>query len=256
MVSRDPKPEIRTIIVDDERLARRNLKDLLRERPYVHVIGEATSVETACEVIVETGPDLVFLDVRMPEGSGFELIEKLNEAPPVIFVTAYEEFAVRAFENNAVDYLLKPIDPGRLDLSLKKFLSLPRGREEAAITFTHNDRVCLNTGKNVVFLGLMDIAAVLSDKNYIRVYSVDGECYVMRSPLKEWKDRLPSDYFIDLDRSLLINKHHARLLKKKNRNGDLYLTGITSPFHLGRAGLQRFKKLMGVIEKQGCKPLS
>ena len=250
MISSDPKPEIRAVIVDDERLARKNLKDLLSVHPYVHVIGEAANAAAAHEVIVKAMPDLVFLDVQMPEGSGFDLLERLKDRPSVIFVTAYDEFAVNAFTNNALDYLLKPLDPDRLDLSLKRFLSVPRDRAQPS-PITHSDRVCLNAGKKVLFVELMDIAAIMSEKNYIRIFSVNGEYFVMRSPLKEWKERFPSDIFMSLDRSLMINRHHVRLLKKKNRNGEIYVEGVETPFHLGRIALQRFKELMGVGGKQG-----
>jgi len=254
-MSNDPRPEIRTVIVDDERLARKNLRDLLREHPYVHVIGEAANAAAAREAIVRERPDLVFLDVRMPGGSGFDLLHRLEEQPSVIFVTAYDEFAVGAFTNKAFDYLLKPVDPDRLNLSLERFLTSGRDRGRPSV-IAQNDRVCLNTGKKVVFIELMKIAAVMSEKNYIRIFSVDGECFVMRSPLKEWKERFPSDIFMALDRSLLINRHHIRLLRKRNRNGEVHMEGIDKPFHLGRIALQRFKTLMGVTERQECKSLS
>ncbi|MDD3845075.1 MAG: response regulator transcription factor [Syntrophorhabdaceae bacterium] len=250
MISNDPKPEIRTVIVDDERLARKNLKDLLRVHPYVHVIGEAAAAAEARDVIAKTRPDLVFLDVHMPEGSGFDVLDKLKERPSIIFVTAYDEFAVSAFTRNALDYLLKPLDPGRLNLSLERFLSTPRDRGQPSL-ITRNDRICLNAGEKVFFIELMDIAAIMSERNYIRIFNVNGECFVLRSPLKEWKERFPSDIFMFLDRSLMINRHHVRLLKKKNRNGEVYVESIETPFHLGRIALQRFKELMGVGDKQG-----
>ncbi len=243
------------MIVDDERLARKNLRDLLSEHPYVHVVGEASDAATGREAIVRERPDLVFLDVRMPGGSGFDLLDRLEERPSVIFVTAYDEFAVNAFRSEAFDYLLKPVDPDHLSRSLERFLLSGRDRAAPSV-IQQNDRVCLNAGKKVVFIELMKIAAVMSEKNYIRIFSVDGEYFVMRSPLKEWKERFPSDIFMALDRSLLINRHHIRLLRKKNRNGDIYVEGIEKPFHLGRIALQRFKTLMGVTEKQECKSLS
>ncbi len=118
-MSNDPRPEIRTVIVDDERLARQNLRDLLSGHPYVHVIGEAADAAAARETIARERPDLVFLDVRMPGGSGFDLLDKLEDRPSVIFVTAYDEFAVGAFTSDAFDYLLKPVVPDRLSFHLR-----------------------------------------------------------------------------------------------------------------------------------------
>jgi len=255
MISKDPKPEIRTVIVDDENLARKNLKELLRDYPYIHVIGEAESAAAGRDLIVKTRPDLVFLDVRMPEGSGFDLLDGVEDAPSIVFVTAYDEFAVRAFENNAFDYLLKPLDPDRLARSLERFLSVPRNRTEP-MDMHCGERVCLNAGNKVAFISVMDIVAIVADKNYIRVFTTNADCFIVRSALKDWKERFPSDIFMALDRSLMINKHHVRLLTKKNRNGDVFMESIEKPFHLGRVALQRFKELMGVSEKQGLQEMS
>ncbi|MBP7528226.1 MAG: response regulator [Syntrophorhabdaceae bacterium] len=254
MISKEPKPEIRTVIVDDENLARKNLKELLRDHPYVHVVGEAGNAAAGRDLIVETRPDLVFLDVRMPEGSGFDLLDRVEDAPSIIFVTAYDEFAVRAFENNAFDYLLKPLDSDRLCRSLERFLSVPRNRTEP-MDMSRGERVCLNAGNKVAFISVVDIVAIMADKNYIRVFTVNGDCFVVRSALKDWRERFPSDIFMTLDRSLMINKHHVRLLTKKNRNGDVFMESIEKPFHLGRIALQRFKELMGVNEKQGLQEM-
>ncbi len=150
-MSNDPRPEIRTVIVDDERGARKTLRDLLSGHPYVHVIGEAADAAAARETIARERPDLVFLDVRMPGGSGFDLLDKLEDRPSVIFVTAYDEFAVGAFTSDAFDYLLKPVDPDRLNLSLERLLSSGRDRGQPS-AIMQGDRVCLNTGKKVVFM--------------------------------------------------------------------------------------------------------
>jgi len=218
------------------------------------VVGEAGNAAAGRDLIVETRPDLVFLDVRMPEGSGFDLLDRVEDAPSIIFVTAYDEFAVRAFENNAFDYLLKPLDSDRLCRSLERFLSVPRNRTEP-MDMSRGERVCLNTGNKVAFISVVDIVAIMADKNYIRVFTVNGDCFVVRSALKDWRERFPSDIFMTLDRSLMINKHHVRLLTKKNRNGDVFMESIEKPFHLGRIALQRFKELMGVNEKQGLQEM-
>ncbi|NLT22054.1 MAG: response regulator [Syntrophorhabdus sp.] len=115
--------EVRVLIVDDERLARVNLKGLLSEHPYVRVVGEARNIEQARRVLDATRVDLIFLDIQMPGGSGFDLVETLEQRPHVVFVTAHDHYATQASASQALDFLLKPVDPDRLGESLQKVLS-------------------------------------------------------------------------------------------------------------------------------------
>ncbi len=121
-MEKDQKTEIRVLIVDDERLARANLKGLLKEHCYVRVVGEARNITEARKILDEVPVDLIFLDMQMPGGSGFDLLEQLDHRPQVVFVTAYDHHATRASGSHAIDLLLKPIDPDRLGESLQKAL--------------------------------------------------------------------------------------------------------------------------------------
>lgn len=114
--------QIKAVIVDDERLIRKDLRKMLAKYPEIQVVGEANNVEKAIEVIKETKPDVVFLDIRMPGGSGFELLDRIEVTFKVIFITAYDEYAIRAFEVKALDYLLKPIHPNRLAEAIRRLL--------------------------------------------------------------------------------------------------------------------------------------
>lgn len=120
----DQQKEIRVLIVDDERLARANLKGLLEEHRYVRIVGEARNITEAEKILGESPVDLVFLDIQMPGGSGFDLLKRLKYRPNVIFVTAHDEYITRASESHALDCLLKPVDPDRLGESLQKALLL------------------------------------------------------------------------------------------------------------------------------------
>jgi two-component system LytT family response regulator len=115
--------EVRVLIVDDERLARVNLRGLLGEHPYVRIVGEARNIAEARQVLKEAPVDLIFLDIQMPGGSGFDLVETLEHRPHVVFVTAHDHYATHASASQALDFLLKPVDPDRLDESLHKVLS-------------------------------------------------------------------------------------------------------------------------------------
>src|SRR5210317_1229816 len=115
---------MRAIIVDDERLARKELNNLLKDHHEIEIVGEAVNVDDAYQKVNELNPDLLFLDIQMPGKTGFELLEMLEAVPKVIFTTAYDEYALKAFEVNALDYLLKPIQPERLAESIKKLFKL------------------------------------------------------------------------------------------------------------------------------------
>jgi len=237
----DEPKRLPTLIVDDERLARENLRHLLAAHEEIVIIGEARNAAEARRMITDQHPGLVFLDIQMPGGSGFDLLEQLEFPPPIIFVTAFDEFAVRAFEVNALDYLLKPVEPERLSRAIRRV-----GQREtepyggAGLRFT--DRVFLDTGRQAVFLGVAEIAAIQAEGNYTQVISVNGRSYLVRIPLHHWETRLPADAFIVLDRSLLINRFHIRRYVLHTRRAEVYLGSIPQPFLLGRQGLRRFKE--------------
>jgi len=239
-----PETPLRAFIVDDERLARENLRDLLREHPRIRVVGEARNIDEARRGIDERRPDLLFLDIQMPGGSGFDLIEGLEAPPLTIFVTAYDRFAIRAFEVNALDYLLKPVDPARLKNALERALerSLPAPEPETDLSPT--DRVFLNTGKKALFLPVTDIAAITAEGNYTHVIDIRGRRYMVRCTLKTWENRLPKEIFIPLDRSLMINRQQVRSWSVQCRKADVRLADIDTPFSLGRAAYQRFRELV------------
>src|ERR1700733_743425 len=167
---------IRAIIIDDERLARNELKKLLLDFPEIEVIAEAANASEGVEKIDSLNPDLIFLDIQMPGKTGFDMLSELERAPNVIFTTAYDEYALKAFEVNALDYLLKPIEPGRLADAIQK-LNLPAGseNEEGAVSgdrslLSEEDQVFVKDGEKCWFVKLGDIRLFKSVGNYARVF--------------------------------------------------------------------------------------
>ncbi len=239
----DPEQELSVLIVDDERLAREKLRGLLKKHWNVRIAGEARNADEAEKMIGEAQPDLVFLDIQMPGGSGFDLLERLENPPFIVFVTAYDQFAIRAFEVNALDYLLKPVDPERLEGALGRAVSKTYTPGVTGGSLSHADRVFLNTGKRSLFLPVTKIAAITADKNYTNVIDIKGIRYMVRSSLRDWEKRLPKDVFVVLDRSLMINRNHVQSWIIQSRAAELYLAGVQTPFRLGRAAYQRFKAL-------------
>jgi two-component system LytT family response regulator len=157
------------LIVDDERLARNELRRLLEPFSTITVVGEAANADEAEEQVSKLKPDLLFLDINMPGRDGMELLEALEPAPHVIFVTAYDEHAVKAFELNALDYLLKPIDPDRLAAAINKLAAIPKEGDQTRERLGPEDRIFLKDGEKCWFVALKDVRLLESEGNYVRV---------------------------------------------------------------------------------------
>ncbi|WAC19121.1 response regulator [Luteolibacter sp. SL250] len=243
-------PPRRAVIVDDERLARKRLRDLLKVHPGITVVGEADSVETAVPVIAEHRPDVVFLDVEMPPGNGFDLLPLLPDpphTPEVVFVTAYENFALRAFEVSAIDYLLKPIHTERLALTVQRLLSSPRredtGDDPGEEAWTMESRVTLSDRRIKSMVEISGIVAIQALGAYSRV-SVAGQppMIILRS-ISEWERRLPSAEFLRVDRSLIIQTGLLRKMKMVSRDEtEISLEGMQGILAIGRVATLRLKK--------------
>ena len=203
---------LRTIVIDDERLAREELKFLLKDYHEIEIIEEAKNGAEGIEKINALKPDLVFLDISMPEMNGFEMLKQLDEIPKVIFVTAYDEYAINAFEVNALDYILKPVDPVRLEEAIKKlnqkeedFTSQFEGvipRNERALTLS--DSVFIKDGEKCWFIELSKIRMFESDGNYVKVYFDNFRPLVLRS-LNSFEERLDPEFFFRANRKFIIN---------------------------------------------------
>ena len=190
---------IKAIIIDDERLARNELKKLLAEHPDILIIDEASNVDEGVEKIDLSRPDLIFLDIQMPGKTGFDLLAELEKAPKVIFTTAYDEFALKAFEVNALDYLLKPIDPKRLADAIQK-LQAEIQLEQASLSgnqrgpLSESDQVFVKDGEKCWFVKLQDIRLFESVGNYAKVNFSTNKPLILKS-LNALEDRLDDRVF-------------------------------------------------------------
>ncbi len=198
---------MKALLIDDERLARNELRRLLKVHEDIEIVGEATDVEDAVAKIEALRPELIFLDVQMPGGDGFSLLEKLEPPLPlVIFTTAYDEFAVKAFEFNALDYLLKPVDPNRLVAGLEKLRQ--RATEAAAAPAEHrltsDDKVFVREGERCWFVPVKNIRLLESEGNYTRVHFDEQKPQLFRS-LTAMEERLDSKQFFRANRKQVIN---------------------------------------------------
>ena len=187
---------MKAVIVDDERLARLELRRLLAEHPEIEVAGEARDGEEALSMVAQLAPDLLFLDIQMPGLTGFELLERLEDLPQVIFTTAYDKYALKAFEVNALDYLLKPIVPARLAAALVRVRPRSdRGRLE---------QVFVRDGERCWIVRIPDIFLLESEGNYTRVY-FGAERPLIRRSLNVLEEQLDSAVFFRAGRKEIIN---------------------------------------------------
>jgi two-component system LytT family response regulator len=199
---------MRAIIIDDERLARAELKKLLLDFPEVEVIDEAANAQEGVEKIESQQPDLIFLDIQMPGKTGFDMLAELERAPQVIFTTAYDEFALKAFEVNALDYLLKPVEPKRLADAIHKLQHADNKEGRPAEEFVNtsilgeHDQVFVKDGERCWFVKLSEIRLFESVGNYAKVFFGNNKPLILKS-LNALEERLDEKYFFRANRNTL-----------------------------------------------------
>jgi two-component system LytT family response regulator len=220
-------PRIRTLIADDEPLARERLRALLTRHADIEIIGECSNGSDTIQAITEQRPDLVLLDVEMPRVDGFGVLEALDadSLPAVVFVSAHDQYAVRAFESHALDYILKPFDEARVDRALRRVRGqLARSPDTRQIDpglvslieelrgRRRSDRLVVKTGGRVVFLRTEDIDWVEASGNYVRLH-VGGEAHLLRESMKNMERRLDPSTFVRIHRSAIVNVDRIRELE-------------------------------------------
>jgi two-component system LytT family response regulator len=239
--------QLKSLIVDDERLARQDLMSLLAEHENIRVVGEADSVATALDAIQRLKPDLLFLDIQMPGESGFDLLEKAAIEAHVIFVTAYDEYAIRAFEVNALDYLLKPVNPERLSQAIERLTTthLPQP-EEKWRKLTCDDRLFLMMGQHLKFLKVSSVLCIRAAGDYSEVKTVDGASDLTLKTMKEWEHRLPEQVFCRIHRSTIINMEYVEKIEEWFKHSfRVHLRGLEEPFTMSRRYAARLKEKLG-----------
>lgn len=244
---------LKALLVDDERLARKRFIELLEAHPEVNVVGQAHDLASARALVQGLAPDVVFLDIDLSSTSGFDLLPDLPSATEVVFVTAHNTFAVRAFEANALDYLLKPVAPERLADSVNRLLTRTRlgperlvsGTEAPAERLAPTDPLLVRDGQTWRRMEPCSVLAIQGEGTYTRVYSTEGESFLVLRPLKEWMEMLPEDHFARVSRSLLVNLKRVERLETVSRDrANLFLAGRSQALELGRVASKRLRQIL------------
>ncbi len=240
---------MRALIIDDERLARKELTNLLQEYPEVEIVGEAVNAEDAEEKIQALQPDLLFLDIQMPGKTGFELLETLDSVPDVVFTTAYDEYALKAFDFNALDYLLKPIEPDRLKETITKLINRPKKEVVAEIVSDKKlgpqDRVFVKDGDKCWFVKLENIRLFESDGNYIKIYFDNFKPMIHKS-LNALDEKLDDRSFFRASRKHIINLTWVESIESWFNGGLMVVLRGGDKVEVSRRQAARFKEMMSL----------
>lgn len=204
---------LKAVIVEDSRLARNELKELFKAHKEIELLGEAENVDDGFKLINEVKPDLLFLDINMPEKDGFELLEMLDEVPITIFTTAFDEYAIKSFEYNAFDYLLKPINQKRFSSSIDKVVesasNIPEPKTSSENTLSLEKQIFIKDGEKCWLVKIQDISMFEIVGNYTRVFFENNKPLIYKS-LIQIEEKLPNDVFFRANRQQIININHVK----------------------------------------------
>lgn len=239
---------MKALIVDDERLARTELRRLLTPFSELEIVGEAANAEEAKQKIDELNPDIVFLDIQMPGKSGFELLEELDSVPKIVFTTAYDEYALKAFEYNALDYLLKPIETNRLEETVRKLVQ-PKIQQQVKNTdvqqLTDQDQVFVKDGERCWFVKLEKVRYFESEGNYVRLFFDEFKPLILRT-LNYLDERLDSKTFFRASRKHIINLKWVDSIEPWLNGGLLVKLKGGGKIEVSRRQSVKFKEMLSL----------
>jgi two-component system, LytTR family, response regulator len=241
----------KALIIDDERLARNELKKLLADFSEIEVIGEAANADEGIEKIDSLVPDLIFLDIQMPGKTGFDMLQELDRAPHVIFTTAYDEFALKAFEVNALDYLMKPVEPKRLKDALQKLQQAEEKEAAASLAssfrgmLSENDQVFVKDGERCWFVKLGEVRLFESVGNYAKVFFGTNKPLILKS-LNALEERLDEKVFFRANRKHIINLHMIEKVEPFFNGGLMLDLKGGEKIEVSRRQAVKFKEMMSL----------
>jgi two-component system LytT family response regulator len=231
------------IIIDDERLARLTLKKDLEKFPEITILGEASGIASAKPLIEQTKPNLIFLDVQLTDGTGFDLLNQIEYSGKVIFVTAFDKYAFRAFEVNAIDYLLKPISLKRLKSAIDKLSGDSDQVQSTLIKLNYDDRLMVMHRNIVNFIKINSISAICASREYSYIRTIEGKEYLTSNNISQWENRLPDQNFCRIHRSTIINFDYiVKISHNISGTGEVELKGSLQLYNISRIYFKKIKQ--------------
>jgi two-component system LytT family response regulator len=224
--------QYRALIIDDERYAREELKILLKDFKDIEIVGEADGIENSISEIKIKNPDIIFLDIQLGKDTGFDLLEKVHGDFKTIFVTAYNDFAIKAFEVNALDYLLKPVNPDRLNLTLDR---IRNNISDTPKNLDYDDSIYVKSNSSSMFVRINDVTCICAEGDYTSIFTNYGKRHVVLETLKNWENRLPRKHFCKVHRSAIINQNYIeKIVNLENKTSRVYLNHREEPIEMSR----------------------
>jgi two-component system LytT family response regulator len=223
------------LIIDDERLARLNLRKKLSVFSEIEVIGEASGMETGIKAVRDLNPDVLFLDIKLSDGNGFDLLNRVEFKGKVIFQTAYNEYACRAFEINAIDYLLKPITNERLKNVVANLIDSEQEKNSYSLQkFRYDDRIMIEQKKNIHFIKIENIICIKADREYTLIFEKGGKEYLVLKSIGDWQKELPDEHLARVHRNSIINFNYIERTERLGNTANIFLIGISDHLAISR----------------------
>lgn len=244
---------IRSVIIDDEPLARSIVREYLQGHPEIEVIQECNDGFEGVKAIMQYKPHLIFLDIQMPKINGFEMLELLEEKPSVIFTTAFDEYALKAFETHAVDYLLKPFTRERFDKALEKFFSQAplqkKNTEELLQSATHlpsqAERIVVKTAGKIKIIPVHEILYLEAADDYVKIHTREG-AFLKNKTMSFFESTAPPDLFVRTHRSYMINVQEITRIEPYEKESHLAILRSGARIPVSKAGYSKLKEVLGL----------
>ncbi len=241
------------IIIDDEPLARSIVKEYLQSYTEIKMLAECNDGFEGLKAIQQYEPDLIFLDIQMPKINGFEMLELIEIAPPVIFTTAFDEYAIKAFESNAIDYLLKPFSKERFDKALQKYISQQKPfsqkteavLESAAQSPVQQNRVVVKDGSKIKIIPVSQIQYLEAADDYVKIFTAEGS-FLKKKTMSYFEQSLFSFQFVRVHRSYIVNTQLITRIDAYEKDSHLLLLSTGSKLPVSKAGYSKLKEVLGI----------
>jgi two-component system, LytTR family, response regulator len=241
---------MKAIIIDDEPLARSIIREYLQTYPHITVAQECNDGFEGMKAIQEHQPDLIFLDIQMPKITGFEMLELIDEPPPVIFTTAFEEYAIKAFDAHAADYLLKPFSKERFDKAMQKMM-LQQNNTAKAITDTalqtpvQSNRIVVKDNGKIKIIPVALVQYLEAADDYVKIHTPDG-VFLKKQTMQYFEHSLPGNEFIRVHRSCIINVQLISRIDPHEKDSHLVLLTTGARLPVSKAGFGKLKDVLGI----------
>jgi two-component system LytT family response regulator len=244
----------KVVIIDDEPLARSIIVEYLQQNPSIEIAAECNDGFQGVKAIMQHKPDLIFLDIQMPKINGFEMLELLDSTPSVIFTTAFDEYAIKAFEANAIDYLLKPFSKERFDLAIKKWNEKKNTSSEKNIQSLlenttkqpdERNRIVVKNGSDIRIVSMADVMYIEAYDDYVKIFTKDTY-YLKKKTMNYYEQMLDSSQFFRTHRSFIINLQELTKIEPLEKNTYVVLLKNGKKIPLSRTGYSKLKETLGV----------